>query len=100
MLIYVLQFKSVKNSHAYLLMSIRDIEAGEPITVKYTEDKSYFPEGCRCKTCNPQNPPEAPRHGVMEENFMTEEVVGGKKSARRGGGRRRRPKRPRKEPES
>jgi hypothetical protein len=96
----ILQFKSVKNSHAYLLMSIKDIESGEPITVKYTEDKTYFPEGCGCKTCNPQNPPEAPRHREIEETLMTEEVVGGKKSARRGGGRRRKAKRQRKECET
>jgi hypothetical protein len=73
-----------------LLWSIIDIDEGEPITVKYTTDDSYFPDGCGCKTCNPQNPPEAPRHAVIEENFV---VAVGKKSKRRGGGRRRKAKR-------
>lgn len=93
---HLLQFKSVKNSHAYLLWSIKEIDEGEPITVKYTADSSYFPEGCGCKTCNPHNPPEAPRHTIIEENF---EVVTGKKRARRGG-RRRNPKRQMKDLES
>jgi hypothetical protein len=93
---YLLQFKSVKNSHAYLLWSIMDIDQGEPITVKYTADSSYFPEGCGCKTCNPHNPPEAPRRSVIEENFLKKEEVPGEKRTRRGG-RRRNPKRQRKE---
>jgi hypothetical protein len=91
-----LQFKSVKNSHAYLLWSIMDIDQGEPITVKYTADNSYFPDGCGCKTCNPFNPPKAPRQAVIEENFVKKEVGPGKKRARRGG-RRRNPKRERKD---
>jgi hypothetical protein len=77
-----------------------DIDAGEPITVKYTSDDSYFPEGCGCKTCNSQNPPEAPRRGVINENFLKKEVAGGKKSGRRGGGRRRKSKRQGKEGKS
>jgi hypothetical protein len=93
---YLLQFKSIKNSHAYLLWSIRDIDQGEPITVRYTADKSYFPNGCGCKTCNPGKPPDAPRHPVIEENFLKKDGVPGKKRARRGG-RRRDPKRRRKE---
>lgn len=93
---YVLQFKSVKNSHAYLLWSIKDIDQDEPITVKYTADSSYFPEGCGCITCNPSKAPVAPRHPVIKENF---EVVPGKKGARRGG-RRRNPKRQKKEESS
>jgi hypothetical protein len=83
---YKSQFKSVKNTHAYLLWSIKDIDQGDPITVKYTVDSSYFPDGCRCKTCNPNNPPEAPRRLVVEENF---EVNQGKKRVRRGGRRRK-----------
>jgi hypothetical protein len=79
-----------------LLWSIRDIDEGEPITVKYTADSSYFLEGCGCKTCNPCNPPEAPRQLVVEENFLKSEDVPGKKRARRGG-RRRNPKKQRKE---
>ena len=90
-----LQFKSVKNSHAYLLWSIMDIDQGDPITVKYAADNSYFPEGCGCKTCNPYNPPEAPRHPAIGANFVKEEITTGKKRARRGG-RRRNPKRQRK----
>jgi hypothetical protein len=73
-----------------------DIDQGEPITVKYTADSSYFPEGCGCKTCNPRNPPEAPRKPVIEENFLRKEQVPGEKRTRRGG-RRRNPKRQRKE---
>jgi hypothetical protein len=65
-----------------------DIDQDEPITVKYTKDGSYFPEGCGCKTCNPYNPPEAPRHQVIEENFVKKEINSGKKRTRRGGKRR------------
>lgn len=96
---YQLKFKSVKNSHAYLLWSIMDIEQGEPITVKYTADNSYFPEGCGCKTCNPCNPPEAPRHPIVEEDFLKKAIVPGGKRPRRGG-RRRNPKKRRTESES
>jgi hypothetical protein len=96
---HLFQFKSVRNSHAYFLWSITDIEEGDPITVKYTEDNSYFPDGCGCKTCNPEAPPEAPRHPVIQENFLKEEGVPEKKRTRRGG-RRRDPKRRRKESES
>jgi len=92
----LLQFRSVKNSHAYLLWSIMDIDQGEAITVKYTADGSYFPEGCGCKTCNPCNPPEAPRHPVVEENFEKKKIVAGEKRTRRGG-RRRNPKKQKKE---
>jgi hypothetical protein len=60
-----------------------DIDQGEPITVKYTADSSYFPEGCGCKTCNPHNPPEAPRRSVIEENFLKKEEVPGEKRTRR-----------------
>lgn len=93
---YLLQFKSIKNTHAYLLWSIVEIDQGDPITVKYTEDSSYFPHGCGCKSCNPYNPPEAPRHLVIEENFVKKAE---KKRVRRGG-RRRNPKRQNKGPES
>ncbi|KAF8232022.1 hypothetical protein L208DRAFT_28822 [Tricholoma matsutake] len=82
-----------------MLWSIVDIEQGEPITIMYTEDKSYFPDGCGCKTCNPGNPPDAPRHLVIEENCLKKEGVPGKKCTQRGG-RRRDPKRQRKESES
>jgi hypothetical protein len=70
---YILLFKSIKNSHAY-----------------------FFPEGCGCKTCNPCNPPEAPRHRVIEGNFAKKEIVTGGKRTRRGG-RRRNPKKQRME---
>jgi hypothetical protein len=96
---HLLQFKSIKNTHAYLLWSIVEIDQGEAITVKYTADSSYFPDGCGCKSCNPYNPPEAPRHPVIEENFVKKDVPAGKKRVRRGG-RRRNPKRQRKEQES
>jgi hypothetical protein len=84
------QFKSVKGSHAYLLWSLRDIDEGEPITLQYTADDSYFPEGCGCKTCNPCNPPVAPRQPIVEANFLRNEdlEVPGKKRTRRGGRRR------------
>jgi hypothetical protein len=79
-----------------MLWSIVDIEQGEPITVVYTADKSYFPDGCGCKTCNPGNPPDAPRRPVIKQNFLKKEAVPGKKRTRRGG-RRMDPKRQRKE---
>lgn len=78
-----------------MLWSIVDIDQGEPITVKYTADGSYFPEGCGCKTCNPHNPPEAPRQRVIEEDFLPKEDTAEGKRTRRGG-RRRKAKRARK----
>lgn len=75
-----------------------DIDEGEPITVKYVDDNSYFPDGCGCKTCKPDNPPEAPRHDIIEENFLEKEGVPGKKRVRRGG-RRWKAKKKRKGPD-
>ncbi|KAF8219689.1 hypothetical protein L208DRAFT_1417857, partial [Tricholoma matsutake] len=58
-------------------------------TVKYTDDDSYFPDWCGCKTCNPDNPPEAPRHDATEDIFVEKEGVSGGKHVRRGGRRRK-----------
>lgn len=41
-----------------MLWSIEDIESGSPITAKYTEDKSYFDDECRCASCHPDSPPQ------------------------------------------
>ena len=66
---------------------------GESITVKYTVDTSYFPDGCCCGTCKPEFPPVAVRR-TGETDTRTEKKNddsihegSGKKRARRGGRR-------------
>ena len=79
-----LQFNSIKGSHAFMLWSIMEIGEDEAITVKYTKD-AYFEDGCACKTCHPDNPPDAPRHTIEKETSTSMAVVAGKKRTRRGG---------------
>lgn len=65
-----------------MLWSVVEIDEGEAITVKYRADRSYFGDGCKCKTCNGGKGPEAPRQAVVEEEGT------GRKRTRRGGRRR------------
>ncbi|EGO05401.1 hypothetical protein SERLA73DRAFT_69013 [Serpula lacrymans var. lacrymans S7.3] len=52
------QIYLVKKTHAAILVSLRDIKAGDQITVAYTKD-GYYREGvkCLCSACNPDSPP-------------------------------------------
>jgi hypothetical protein len=54
------QFNVIPQSYLVILMSITDITAGDPITVKYTDDwASYMPgEDCLCASCA-RSPPKA-----------------------------------------
>ena len=85
-----IQFGPIKGTHAYVLWAIRDIEVGDSITVQYTLDTSYFPDGCCCGTCNPQQPPVASRRiaGVgSEQNKDSGTGLVKKKRTRRAGKR-------------
>jgi hypothetical protein len=74
-------------SNAYALCTLRSISAGESITVKYTDDKSYFGgQACGCATCNPSLPPIAKRRKIDETLFPENP----NKKKRRGGKRERR----------
>ena len=57
-IIHVSQFFPIKNTHAYILVTLVDIKAGESITVKYT-DTGYYADGCLCASCHPGSPPNA-----------------------------------------
>jgi hypothetical protein len=56
------QMVAVKNSHAFTIVTLRDIQAGESITISYTSQGYYDPAVlCRCASCNPNQPPSVPR---------------------------------------
>jgi hypothetical protein len=71
-----------------MLWSIKNIQEGEVITVQYTQDTSYFPEGCGCGSCNPEKPPVAPRRNIEAGGSGSGEVGVSKKRTRRGGRRK------------
>ncbi|KJA22342.1 hypothetical protein HYPSUDRAFT_99130, partial [Hypholoma sublateritium FD-334 SS-4] len=52
------QIMAIPKSSAYTIFSLCDIFPGDPITVNYALDGSYF-EGktCGCASCNPDSPP-------------------------------------------
>src|ERR1700760_1726675 len=73
---------------------VQNIEENEPITVQYTVDTSYFPNGCSCATCKPESPPVAPRKRTSpgmgmgpDDNKGCIQEGSGKKRTRRGGRR-------------
>jgi len=85
------QIMPIPNSYAYTLCTLREIQAGESITVNYATDGSYFGDKpCGCATCNPNKPPIAKKRPLDLSKFLPN--PNGKKS-RRGGKRakRRRP---------
>jgi hypothetical protein len=74
----------IKGSHAFVLLSLRNITVGEPLTVRYTAEGYHERDSiCRCASCNPRNPPVAPRHEIDNLKFK---VTAGKRIHR--GGRR------------
>jgi 3'-phosphoadenosine 5'-phosphosulfate sulfotransferase (PAPS reductase)/FAD synthetase len=82
-----------------VLYTLRDVEEGESLTVMYTNDGSYFPEGCMCATCHPEQPPvlikrsEPDVKEEEEEGEEEEEEAGPSKKKTRRGGRRAKSKR-------
>jgi hypothetical protein len=55
------QIRPIKGTHAFVIFSLQDICAGESITVRYTEDESYFAnKACQCSNCTGKSC-EAPR---------------------------------------
>jgi SET domain len=52
------QIAHIPGTYAFCLLALREIEVGEPLTVRYTRDGYYdLTSGCRCKTCHPESPP-------------------------------------------
>lgn len=62
-----LQIEALPGTHAFRVMTLRDITEGESLTTSYT-NKGYYegPSQCRCATCNPAVPPIAPRRPPEE----------------------------------
>jgi 3'-phosphoadenosine 5'-phosphosulfate sulfotransferase (PAPS reductase)/FAD synthetase len=79
-----------------MLYTLRDVEEGESVTVMYTNDGSYFPEGCMCATCHPEQPPVLIKRlepDVKEGEEEEEKEEGPSKKKTRRGGRRAKSKR-------
>ena len=84
----VCQLWPIKNSHAFTIFSLREIEEGASLSVMYTEDGSYFGgEDCQCTSCTGRCI-KAPRQEKMDPGESQQEH-GGKKQRRRGGRRER-----------
>ncbi|KAJ6597264.1 hypothetical protein DFH09DRAFT_808714, partial [Mycena vulgaris] len=45
------QLYPIPNSHAFTIITLRQLEAGESITVKYTEGGYWGDSECLCGTC-------------------------------------------------
>jgi len=59
------QIMPIKQTYACVLVALRNIEAGESLTVLYTAQGYHEADStCGCASCNPLNPPNAPRHEV------------------------------------
>ncbi|KAJ7137683.1 hypothetical protein C8R44DRAFT_765939 [Mycena epipterygia] len=74
------QLYPIPNSHAFTIITLRQIEAGESITVKYTEG-GYWGE-CLCGTCKGYSTLMLPRHEQKEV------LPNPNKKQRRGGKRK------------
>ena len=80
----------IPGTHAYAIFTLCAVDPGEPITVNYMNDGSYF-EGhhCACATCNPDSPPLATKRPLDLSKFIKR--ADGKRT-RRGGKREKRRK--------
>ena len=80
----------IPGTHAYTIFTLCAVDPGEPITVSYANDGSYF-EGhnCACATCNPDSPPLATKRPLDFSKFIKR--ADGKRT-RRGGKREKRRK--------
>ena len=79
-----------------MLWSIKEIKEGESITVRYRQDSTYFVDKCACASCQPDNPPVAPRRSVASASSSREEHEESSSTLKRKshrGGRRKRNKR-------
>jgi hypothetical protein len=80
-----MQIIPIKDTYAYILCSISEIQPGDPITVSYTNKGYYNLSGpCLCSICQPSNPPEPPKRQPQLTNIPPPNP--GKKT-RRGGHR-------------
>ena len=56
-----------------MLWSIKDIKEEESITMLYRKDSAYFVDKCACASCQPDNPPVAPRRSVASASGSRED---------------------------
>ena len=70
----------LEGTYACALVTLRCIQEGEYLTVKYTRGGYYGNSRCRCASCNPKCLPEAPRREVDLKMFMPSNA----KKTRRG----------------
>jgi hypothetical protein len=78
---------AIKGTHAYVLVTLKDIVPGQPISVSYTKNGYYEPDQkCLCSTCQPDDPPVPPAKRPVVHKDLTRRP-GPKK--RRGGKRAR-----------
>jgi hypothetical protein len=78
------QILPIKKTNACVLVTLRGISDGEPLTIKYSAEGYHDEESpCQCASCKPASPPNAPRRQVDTSNFQPSS---GKK--RKRGGRR------------
>ena len=81
---------AVPKSSAYTLVSLCDISPGEPITINYALDGSYFESmECGCASCNPDSPPIAKKRPREPVEYVPNKNA---KKTRRGGKRFKREK--------
>jgi hypothetical protein len=71
-----------------MLWSIKNIGEGGVIMVHYTQDTSYFPEGCECASCNPEKLPVALWRHIEADGSESGEMGNKKKQTRRRGRRK------------
>ncbi|KAF8151904.1 hypothetical protein BJ912DRAFT_869433, partial [Pholiota molesta] len=82
------QIMPIVKSSAYTLCAIRNIAAGEDITINYSKDGTYFNgASCGCATCNPDAPPVAKKRAINYSEFTIpnsgkRKPRGGKRSSR------------------
>jgi hypothetical protein len=70
-----------------MLWSIKNIKEEGIITVQYTQDTSYFPEGCGCRSYNSEKPPVALWWNIEADGSRSGEIGNTKKQTCREGRR-------------
>ncbi|KAH9978370.1 hypothetical protein BJV77DRAFT_956461 [Russula vinacea] len=49
------QISAIANTHAFVMLAIKNIPRGQEITVRY-DRSGYYAEECLCKTCTGKDP--------------------------------------------
>ena len=79
---------AIPKSSAYTILSLSDICPGDPITINYALDGSYFDDKkCGCASCNPYSPPVAKKRAREPAEFIPTKNAN---KTRRGGKRLKR----------